>query len=151
MYYKLNEVKGGFHMKTKLGISVELFGAALYFIGLISIIPLVLMAGYVLLYENDEWLKKTAVKAVGIVVIFAVLSAAIGLLGNTAGLLTDLISLVSFSKLIISFSWLSRILSICRTVLSLAQSLLLLLLGLSALKQKDVKLGSVDNVITKHM
>ena len=138
-------------MKTKLGISVELFGAALYFMGLISTIPLVLMAGYVLLFEKDEWLKKTAVKAVGIVIIFAILSAAIGLLGGASSLITDLISLVSFSKLIISFGWLSRILSICRTVLSLAQSLLLLLLGLSALKQKDVKLGSVDNVITKHM
>jgi uncharacterized BrkB/YihY/UPF0761 family membrane protein len=30
-------------MKTKLGISAELFGAALYFTGLMSIIPLVLL------------------------------------------------------------------------------------------------------------
>ena len=138
-------------MKTKLGISVELFGAALYFLGLISIIPLVLMAGYALLFEKDEWLQKTAVKVVAIVVFFSILSSVIGLVGNATGLISDLVSLVSFSKLIISFSWLSRILSICRTVLSLAQSLLLLLLGLSALKQKDVKLGSVDNAINKHM
>lgn len=34
------------------------FGAALYFMGFLSIIPLLIMAGYVLLFEENEWLKK---------------------------------------------------------------------------------------------
>jgi hypothetical protein len=135
-------------MKTKLGISVNLFGAALYFMGLISILPLVLMAGYVLLFENDEWLKKTAVKAVGVVVFFAILSSVVGLLGNTSSLISEFLSLFRLS---ISMSWLSKIVSICRTVISFIQALFLLLLGLAALKQGDVKLGSVDGVISKNM
>jgi len=135
-------------MKTKLGISVELLGAALYFTGLISIIPLVLMAGYVLLFESDEWLKKTAVKAVGIVIFFAILSSIVGLVGNSSTLISDLVSLF---KGTFSFSWLNRLLSICRTVISFIQVLFLLLLGLRALNQGDVKLSSVDNVINKNM
>ena len=39
--------------KTKLGISLGLLGAALYFMGLMGITPLVLLAGYVLLFEEN--------------------------------------------------------------------------------------------------
>ena len=40
--------------KTKLGISIPLFGAALYFIGLVGLTPLALAAGYVFLKEENE-------------------------------------------------------------------------------------------------
>jgi hypothetical protein len=135
-------------MKTKLGISVELFGAALYFTGLISIVPLVLMAGYVLIVEADEWLKKTAVKAVGVVISFAILSSAVGLVSNSTSLLSDIFSLF---KGTLNFGMLGRFLSICQKVISLAQALILLLLGFMALKKGDIKLGSVDKVIEKGM
>jgi len=135
-------------MKTKLGISPELLGAALYFTGLISIIPLVVMAGYVLIVEENEWLKKTAVKAVGVVIFFAILSSVVGLVSNSTSLLSDFVSLFRGT---LSLGWLNRILSICRTAISLVQALLLLLLGFMALKQGDIKLGSVDKVIEKGM
>ena len=135
-------------MKTKLGISVELFGAALYFAGLINIVPLVLMAGYALIVEQDEWLKKTAVKAVGVVIFFAILSSVVGLAGNSSSFISDIVSLL---KGTINLSWLNRIISICRTVISFVQALILLLLGFSALKRGDIKLGSVDKAIEKGM
>ena len=50
--------------KTKLGLTVGLVGAGLYFLGLFSFIPAFLLAAYVLLMEDNEWLKKTAVKMV---------------------------------------------------------------------------------------
>ena len=134
--------------KTKIGISVGLFGAALYFIGLLSVIPLVIMAGYVLLLEHDEWLRKTAVKAVAVVVFFAVISAFIGLVSNSSSLLVDVILLFRVS---IDIDWLSNILSICRTVISFIQTLLLLMLGFNALKQENIKLSFVDNAINRHM
>jgi hypothetical protein len=135
-------------MKTKLGISAELFGAALYFTGLISIIPLVLMAGYALIVEDNDWLKRTAVKAVAVVIFFTILSSVVGLVGNSATLLNDIAAIF---KGTINFGWLNRILSLCRTAISLVQALFLLLLGFKALKQGDVKLGSVDKVIEKNM
>jgi len=135
-------------MKTKLGISVELFGAALYFTGLISIVPLVLMAGYVLIVESDEWLKKTAVKAVGVVIFFAILSSVVGLVSSSTSLLSDIVSLFRGT---LNLGMLGRFLSICQKAISLVQALILLLLGFMALKQGDIKLGSVDKVIEKGM
>ncbi len=58
-------------IKTRMGISCQLFGALLFFMGLINILGLVLLAGYILLFEENKWLKKTAVKATVIVVVFA--------------------------------------------------------------------------------
>ncbi len=44
--------------KTKLGVSVALMGAALYFLGLFSgYVALIILAGYVLLMEENVWLK----------------------------------------------------------------------------------------------
>ncbi len=43
--------------KTKLGVSVALMGAALYFLGLFSgYVALIILAGYVLLMEENVWL-----------------------------------------------------------------------------------------------
>ena len=56
--------------KTKLGISVGLLGAAIYFTSLFSgyLVP-VILTGYVLLFEENDWLRKNAVKAVALSVV----------------------------------------------------------------------------------
>lgn len=54
-------------MKTKLGISVGLLGTMVYFAALFGgYTPVILLAGYVLLFEENEWLKKAAIKAVAL-------------------------------------------------------------------------------------
>ncbi|MCL2099439.1 MAG: zinc ribbon domain-containing protein [Oscillospiraceae bacterium] len=135
-------------LKTKLGISVGLFGAALYFIGLLDIIPLTIIAGYTLLCEENEWLKKTAVKALAIVIFFSVVSAFIGLLSNSSSFLNDVVMLFKGS---IDLSWLNRITSILRTVLSFMQTLVLLTAGFKALSQKTFNLIILDGVLNKHL
>ena len=51
--------------KTKLGITTGLLAALAYFTGCFSgYLLLFLVAGYVLLKEEDEWLRKNVVKAV---------------------------------------------------------------------------------------
>ena len=135
--------------KTKLGISVGLCGAALYFFGLInSIIPLVLGAGYVLLFEQNEWLKKAAVKAVAVVVSFSIVLACIGLIGNSFSLLTDVVYLFNGT---INLSSVNRLLSICRTLVSFVQAVFLLMLGFKALKQGDVSIDIVDKTVKGNM
>ena len=59
--------------KTKLGISVGLLGAAVYFCGVLSLLALIIVAGYILLVEENIWLRKSAVKAVVIYVSFAII------------------------------------------------------------------------------
>lgn len=60
--------------KTRLGISVGLLGAAIYFMGLFSgYLLAVLLAGYVLLFEENSWLRKNAVKAMSVMAVFSLL------------------------------------------------------------------------------
>ena len=127
--------------KTRLGISVAMFGAALYFMGLVGMTPLIILAGYTLIMEKDVWLKKVAVRAVAIVLIFAALSATLGLLTNSTSILNNLVLLFNGS---INLSQINRLVSIFQIILSTLQTICLLLLGLSALKKKDIPLGPLD-------
>ena len=63
--------------KSKLGISVRSLNTILYFLVATGNILIVMLAsGYVLLFENSEKLKKTAVRVLIIVIVFS-LSAAL--------------------------------------------------------------------------
>ena len=74
--------------KTKLGISVGLMAAGIYLITLFGgLVPAVLLAGYVLLFEDSEWLKKNAVKAVLTYVMFSVASLVLNLIPNAINII----------------------------------------------------------------
>lgn len=70
-----------------MGISVGLLAAGMYFLGMISVLALVVVAGYVLLKEDNAWLKRSAVKA-------AVIPIAFALLGWVPSLLSSLIGII---------------------------------------------------------
>ena len=75
--------------KTKLGVSVGIFGAFLYVAALFGgYIAITLLAGYVLLMESNEWLKKTAVKAVATLACFSFLSLLVGLIPDAVDVIT---------------------------------------------------------------
>ena len=133
--------------KTKLGISVGLLGAALYFLGLFSgYLATILLAGYVLLCENDEWLKKAAVKVVSVLMLFSFLNAVIGLIPNAINFIDSICALFGGDFYI---SFVSNLINIVTTALSILQKLLLLGLGLLALKQETIKLPVIDDLINK--
>ena len=134
--------------KTRIGISVGLFAAGLYFMGLLGLFPMVLIAGYALLFEENAWLRRAAIKAVAVVVGFMVLNAMIGLLGNSASLIGDFFNL--FSRHFNMMRFISFI-SILRNIVSIAQVLVLLLLGFKAIKHNDINIGLIDNTINRHM
>jgi hypothetical protein len=134
--------------KTKIGISVGLFAAALYFIGLIGPTPLVLAVLYVFFVEEDTWLKKSAVRAVAVVVAFAVLSSFLRVLDNSTTLINDFVLLFRQS---VELADINRLIRICQTILRIIEAIILLVLGFTALKQKTVGLGPVDKVVDKNM
>ena len=63
--------------KTKLGISVALLSALTFLSGYLGITVLVLLAGYILIREENVYLKKTAVGTVVLYLAFAALSICI--------------------------------------------------------------------------
>jgi hypothetical protein len=134
--------------RTKIGISVGLCAGALYFIGLIGPTPLVLAVCYVFFAEEDLWLRKAAVRAVGVVVAFAILSSLLGLVNNSATIVTDFTLLFKQS---LNLADVTRVVRIVQTVLRIAEVIILLFLGFKAIKQGTIGLGPVDKVIDANM
>lgn len=142
-------------MKTKIGISAGLLGAALYLTGLFSgYTVLTLLAGYVLLCEEDEWLRRTAVRAYVICIGFSLLSALIGFIPNAISLLDSVFHIFSSSIYGSALSGLvnavSGLVSLIQEVLSILEKIVLLLLAVSALNMNNTKLGFIDDLIDKH-
>lgn len=136
-------------MKTKLGISVAMMAAGAYLLGLFSgYFALILIAGYVLLCETDEWLKKSVVKALVVVVAIDLISSVIGFIPNGINIVDDLFNIFGGS---FSITFLTRIVNFINTILLVLEKLLMLGLALMALDNKTIKLPVIDSFIEKHM
>ena len=135
--------------KTKLGISVGLLGAGLYFMGLFSgYLVAVLLAGYVLLCEDNEWLKKAAVKAISVMVLFSFASAIVNLIPNVMSFIDSIVSMFGGNFYI---AFISNLVNAVVTALNVIEKLLLLGLGVKALNQGTIAVPVVDGLINKYM
>ena len=135
--------------KTKLGISLGLLGAAVYFSCLFGgYTPVFLLAGYVLLFEENEWLKKAAVKAVALMVTIGVLITVIGLIPDVLGWLSDFLLIFD---VYFSATTVNNIFNSVIGVIDIARTVFFLILGLKALNQGTITVPVVDNLINKYM
>ena len=135
--------------KTKLGISVGLFGALLYAIGLWGGYFLTIAAvAYVLIREESAWLKQTAVKALALTFLFPLISVAIGIIPDLVGLVQSVMNLFDefFSMEIIL-----EIETILRSILNIVEYVIFILLGIFALGKKTIRLPLVDAAVEKHV
>ena len=133
--------------KTKLGISVGVFGALLYAFGYFGgYLLTTLLVGYVLFREENLWLRRTAVKVVTLMLAFSALSIVIGVIPELISIVDDLLSIfsVNFPTYIIN-----NIANILWTILSLAEKVLFVILGVKALSQKTVLLPVIDDIVNK--
>lgn len=135
-------------MKSKLGISVGLLGAGIYLVALFGGYPAVIvLAGYVLLVEENEWLKKSAVKAVALLMT---ISFAITLINLVPDLLSWISSLVSIFKGTFNYGVVSSVISLITKAIDIVRTCLFLLLGAKALNQGTVAIPFVDKIINKY-
>ncbi len=135
--------------KTKLGISIGLMGALLYAVGLFGGYFLTIAAfAYVLLREENTWLKQTAVKALALAFLFPVIGVVIGVIPDIVGLANNVMSLFdeTFSMEIIN-----EIEVVLRNIANIAEYVIFILLGILALAKKTVRIPLVDAAIEKHM
>jgi len=136
-------------MKTKLGISVGLVGAAVYFSGLFGgYTVLTLFVGYILLAESNPWLRKTAVKAFAICVIFSLLNVLIGFIPTGLDMIGSLLGLFDVHP---NMSVVYNLFNLVYSILDVIRTVLLLILGVLAFNQSTIPLGPLDNLIHKHM
>lgn len=133
--------------KTKLGIPVGVFAAIIYFIAVIggynSLIVLILALGYVMMKEDNQWLKKAVFKALAIFLAYYVFVELINIFDNSILSLPYTLSNGKIRSIKIPFNFIN----IIKSLASLVRYALLLFLGFGAFKQKDLPIASIDNVL----
>lgn len=135
--------------KTKMGISVGVLGSAIYFLGLFSgYTVILLLVGYVLLFESNEWLRKSAVKAV-MVMLFA--SIAMAVLNFIPEAVDFIDSLAGMFGGYVSASILLKIVNMLAGIVEMVENVLLLVLGIKAVNQGTVNIPVLDKLIARHM
>ena len=135
--------------KTKLGISVGLLGAAIYLTGLFGgFFASVILTGYVLLFEENEWLRKNAVKAVTLMVFFSILVTVLNLIPNVIGCISNVVAI--FSKTF-EISILTYLVNALISAMGIVEKILFIGLGMKALNQGTISVPVVDRVISKYM
>ena len=135
--------------KTKLGISVGLIGAGLYFLGIFNFIPAFLLAAYVLLCEDSEWLKRNAIRMVIIVIGFHILHTGVDMLQEIWGVINSILGWIPFLHL--HFNFPLNLDSIADYVISFIGNLVLLLSGFKALSNNMIKVNFADKLLEKHL
>ena len=135
-------------MKSKLGITVGLFGAGIYLGNLIGgTLAAIILVGYVLMFEENEWLRITVVKAAVISMAFSMLAVAIGLIPDAIEMFEDMLSIFNGS---VDLYKVNKVAYLFRDAVYFAKTLLLILLAKKALNQGTIKIGLIDGIIQKH-
>ena len=133
--------------KTKLGISANAFAAMIFLAGLFGILPVIVMAGAVLLLDESDWLKRMAVKALAFLLMLEVLSAFVGILGGCFNIFENLFGMLPF----FTFSLFNGFISILNSIVSILTKVGLLIYALLAYKGKYAKVPLLENMINKNM
>ena len=137
---------------TKLGISAGLIGAVLFLMGLVEgYIPLLLIAGYVLIAEDNVWLKRTSVKAIVVTFLFSILYILIDLLPDFLDLINDFMALFDESLSNKAFEILRELITFFRSSVSLLKVVFFILLIIKALKNATIIIPPIDNFVNKHI
>ena len=135
--------------KTRLGISVGMLGAAIYLTGLFSgYVVAVLMAGYVLLFEENSWLRRSAVKAVSLMVFFSFITVLINLIPNAISSINYIASMFGSSFYAV---FITNLVSAVTSIIDIIEKLLFIGLGVKALNQGTITAPVVDNQVSKYM
>ena len=135
--------------KTRLGISVGMLGAAIYLTGLFSgYVVAVLMAGYVLLFEENSWLRRCAVKAVSLMVFFSFITVLINLIPNAISSINYIASMFGSSFYAV---FITNLVSAVTSIIDIIEKLLFIGLGVKALNQGTITVPVVDKLVSKYM
>lgn len=134
--------------KTKLGVTVGLLGAAVYFSALFaSYIPVIMIAGYILLAEENEWLRKAVIKAVVLLMSIEVFLAIVSLIPDALSWINSLISIFNGA---LNYTIVSTLVNIISKAVDIIRTVLFLLLGIKAFNQGTITIPFVDNLINKY-
>ncbi len=142
--------------KTKLGMSNCMAAGFIFLLALVtsfqtaSIIfawPFVLLVAFVLVKENDLWLKASAVKAVLVLLFFLLIPICFSFVDDIISFINFFLGLAKTAPINDGFG----IMNFLMNIFSIIEKVVLLVLALVAFKGKTIKLPVIDNLIRKHL
>lgn len=131
--------------RTRLGITVGMLGAVIWFSALVNPVILTLLAVYVLFVEKDRWLKETAIKAVVIYFAFFFGFQVID------GMNYALSSFTRFFNYWFHAGWSMGFPVMLVNLLHIAKIVLFLVGGFGALKMKGIRIKKIDDFVENNM
>ena len=135
--------------KSRLDISVGLLGVGIICAALFGgYLVTIILTGYVLLFEENIWLKKTALKATILMIVFSIIGAIIELIPGAIVFINDFLKIFDSG---ISATLIQNIADMLRSGLSLINTIVFLVFGFNALTQGTIHVPFVDNLINKHI
>ncbi|MBQ7858035.1 MAG: hypothetical protein IJ351_05280 [Oscillospiraceae bacterium] len=122
--------------KSNLGLPVKIFAALTYLLALFGgYVPAILVTGYILLREDDNFLRRAAVKSMAVLVACSVLSILFNLLPDMVDMLRSMIMIFGG---FFSTGFLDNMSAFFANTLSLAKSVVLVLLAVLAVFNKSI-------------
>ena len=137
--------------KTKLGISVGLLGALVFFAGYSGLTVLALVGGYVLLKEENSTLKKYVVYAAALLIAFLAASMCISAIETVFDFLNFNSWMTSVDGLSTVYRVILALFETLTDILYIAEILVFGFLALMALAGKEIKIAFLDKLVEKHM
>ena len=143
--------KGDLNMeKTKLGISVGMLAAIMYFsTAVVGYLALLVVGGYILFVEKTEWLKKCVIKAVVLMLLYSLISTVIGVIPQFLSFGSG--EEVLFGSYYLYLTSAYQIVAVVLVVLNFMRIGLFLALGGKALREKTITIPIVDRFINAYM
>lgn len=135
--------------KTKLGITVGALGAITYLAGFFSgYLVAIILAGYVLLFEENAWLKRSVVKAIVLMTFFSMLVAALNLIPDMIGFIASIATVFNGHFVIAKVN---QIITMLISGINVVEKVLFLGLGFKALSQGTIVIPFIDTKVSKYM
>ena len=132
--------------KTKLGITIGMLSALVYFVALVGgYTPLFLLVGYILLFEEpNDWLRRVCYKAIALTVMFSGAVIVVNLIPEAFGCISNFLGIFEGY---LSYGVISSIVIFVTSVIDIVETVLFLLLTVKAIKIQDVKMKKIDEFV----
>ena len=140
--------------KTKLGLSVGIVAALLYFCGLFGgYVATILLALYVLICEDSLWLRKSAVRALTLLVGFSLAYALIGFVPEFVEIIRSLLGVFGidyFTGIFETiFSVINNLVSFVASWIDVVEKVAFLAFAIMAIFKFPGKLPLVDKLLVE--
>lgn len=134
--------------KSKLGVKVCLLGAVAYWIALFGgYIAALIFAGYILLCEENRWLKKAVLNSFVLSLFTSLIVYAISVLPDFVNLINSFFGIFNGHFYANGFTSFTSFLSI---IIDIVKTIAFIILGFTSLKQKDITIPFVSKFVDKH-